>query len=533
MLGGKPQGHVYTGATGVGGEPSDVNPLTTFDPLALGLVLAFTHESLLDRDPATGELRPALAEKYEVSADGTTCTFTVRAGVVFSDGSPLTMDDVLFGWELAQAKQVQLGQVGSGFALIAKVESLDARRFRVHFKDQYYAAAAAVGLSWIVAKKQFFLDRVRSLLLPDEAMPAVASERFAGLLKQIKDECGPGTGPYELLNEPNGRSNWHRRQELLLTRHEGCWQRNLRPGTWNFAGIRTLFRDPLNALLRGEVDWFSSPQLDQLLASHPELKTSYTKYVYDRSDLGCYRIIWNCQQKPFDDPRVRRAMGMLVNPIEVAKVFGDAAKPATAHAKLGSRAYPEIEPLPFDPKAARQLLREAGFGHDGKPDGGGDTTLSVKLLTYQGNDAIRRILDLFVGAAQLAGVKVVFDVRDSAGVVAEKSAGEWHGLLALQYFDTWGDPFRFLNSAGLENEGKWHNAEADRLSEAARHEMDPERRAALWRELHQLAYREQPATLIAHPMASMLFSVHIQDCLPGPLGLKVDKAWVLPEHQRK
>lgn len=525
FLGGKPQGHVYAGA--VQGEPSDVNPFTTYDQLGQRLVLAYTHDSLLDRDPATAELRPALASEYEVSADGSSCTFTLREGVLFSDGAAMTMADVLFGWELAKAGHLPLGFVGQAFQRVAKVDSLDNRRFRVHFKDRQFSSLAAVGLGWVVAKKDYFLARVQASLEAGESMPAVDSKPFATLLDQINEQCGPGTGPYSLQNEPGGESHWRRRQEMLLTRNEHCWRRSERPGTWNFEGMRLLFRDPQNALLRGEVDWFFGGPLDQLLAQHDNVAASYEKHVYDYPELGCYRILWNCNKPPFDDARVRRAMSMLVNRGEVEKVFGGSARPATAHAKLGSRAYPDSKPWSFDPKAARKLLREAGFDPEaGKP-------LRMVLLTYAGSEPARRIVELFAGAAKTAGVEVETRIKDSAGVVADKKLDNWHGLLQLQYFESWGDPHRFLHSEGLENDGKWSHPDADRLADQARLEFDPERRQDLWRELHELAHQEQPATLIVHPLAAMLFNKHVEDCSPGPLGMKPNDAWVAPQHQRK
>lgn len=527
FLGGKPQGHVYCCAAG---EPSDVNPFTTYDPLGKRLVLAYTHDTLLDRDPKTAELRPALAEQFEVAADGLTCTFTMREAVVFADGTPVTMADVLFGWELAKAGHLQLGAIGQCFQRVAKVDSLDERRFRVHFKDRQFAGLAAVGLGWIVANKAFFVGRVQRALDGREAMPAVDSERFATLLGQIKQECGPGTGPYSLYNDPDGESNWRHRQELLLTRNERSWRRTLRPGTWNFEGMRILFRDPAgaqNALLRGEIDWFYGAQIDQLLAAQPKLASNYRKFVFDFPTLGCYRIIWNCNKKPFDDVRVRQAMGMLVNGAEVEKVFAGSARPAMAHAKFGSRAYPNLKAIAFDPQGARKLLREAGF------DPENDKPLRMTLLTYQGSEPVRRMGELFAGAAKQAGIELKVNVRESSGVVAEKKLNQWHGLLQLQYFEAWGDPHRFLHSDGLENEGKWSHPDADRLATAARLEFDAERRADLWCELHELAHREQPATLIVHPLASMLFNKNIEDCTPGPLGLKPNHAWVAPENQRK
>tara|TARA_R110002094_G_scaffold184675_1_gene161435 strand:+ start:2770 stop:4473 length:1704 start_codon:yes stop_codon:yes gene_type:complete len=527
FLGGKPQGHVYRSASG---EPDDVNPYTSHDPVAQRLILGFTHDALLDRDPDTGELRPALAKEFEVSADGTTCTFTMRDGLVFADGSPVTMADVLFGWELAEAKHLSLGSVAQGFQRVSKVDSLDERRFRVHFKDHHFAALPAVGLSWIVAQKQFFVGRVQRALAADEEMPAIDSARFATLLHQVNNECGPGTGPYSLLNDPNGVSNWHHQQEILLTRNERSWRRKVRPGTWNYAGTRLLFRDSAGqrtALLRGEVDWYFGPQLDQLLQSQPKLARDYKKFVFDYPTLGCYRILWNFTNKPFDDVRVRKAMGMLVNRAEMTKVFGGNARPAVAHAKFGSRAYPDMQPTAFDPKAARKLLREAGF------DAENDKPLEMTLLIVQGNEQVRRVVELFAGAAKQAGVELVVHAKPPAGFAAEKKRNEWHGILQLESFDALGDPHRFLHSEGLDNDGKWSHPEADRLANAARQEFDSVRRADLWRQLHELAHREQPAALIVHPLASMLVNKHLEDCNPGPLGLKPDHAWVAPENQKK
>lgn len=527
FLGGKPQGHVYTG---VAGEPSDVNPLTTHDPLATRLVLPYTHDALLDQDPETGALRPALAEEYELAADGMSCTFRLRQGVLFSDSTPMTMADALFGWELSKAGHLIMGAIAQCFERVENVEVLDEWRFRVEFKGGSFSTANAVGLGWTVVHKKYFVGCVRSRLKDAEEMPEIGSARFAELLKQVKDQCGPGTGPYELINDPAGVSNWRRREEVLLTRNEHCWRRRVRPGSWNFAGIRTLFRDQAgaqNALLRGEVDWFAGGQPDRLLASQPQLAKDYAKFVYDYPALGAFRIIWNCKQKPFDDPRVRRAMGMLVNRTEMVAVFGGTAKPALAHAKLGTRAYPDLEPLPFDPGAARKLLRDAGYD----PEKG--TALRMNLLTYQGHEPTRRITELFASAAKDAGVELEVRARESSAVVAALKVGDWHGLLSHQGFAQWGDPYQFLNSQGLKNLGGWKHEEADRLTIAGRKELDADRRADLWRELHELADREQPAALIVHPLAAVLFNKHIEDCVVGPLGLKPNAAWVAPENQRK
>ena len=118
----------------------------------------------------------------------------------------------------------------------------------------------------------------------------------------------------------------------------------------------------------------------------------------------------------------------------------------------------------------------------------------------------------------------------------------WFGDLVLKRFhqgqlrgtiETATGDFRFLHGDGLFNLGGWRDVEADRLAVAARQELDHDRRLDLWRQLQELAYRQQPAALIVHPLAAVLFNRHIEDCLVGPLGLKPNTAWVPPPLQRK
>src|SRR5262249_40198837 len=152
---------------------------------------------------------------------------------------------------------------------------------------------------------------------------------------------------------------------------EHSWKRAANPGTWNFAGVRLLFRDQAGAtkaLLRGELDWFTNPP-DALVVSRPELLQTYRRLDYDYDSLGVYRVAWACQPAPTDDVRVRRALGMLFDVDSWRKGCAGLGPRAVAHCKTYSPEYPrDLVPLPFDPPAARRLLREAGYDQDqGKP----------------------------------------------------------------------------------------------------------------------------------------------------------------------
>lgn len=526
-IAGKPQGHVYCSAVE---EPADVNPLTAHGAVAQSLVLGVTHDALLDRDPVSGELRGALAVSHELAADGRSCTFELRQGLCFSDGALVTMSDVLFGWELAQAGHLSFGFVGASYAQVEAVDVVDERRLRVHFRKRYYDNVAAVGTGWLVVSRAFFEQRVARLCADTEPMPLVGSARFAELFGQVDLETGPGTGPYALLNDVHGVSHWRRRQDLLLVRNESSWRRRVRPGTWNFAAMKLLFRDQAgarNALLMGEVDWYSGSDLDLLLAAHETIAASYEKHVYDYPQLGVYRIVWNCRRAPCDDVRVRRALSMLVPRQDVVAMMGGDATIASAHCKPGSPCYPVADPPLFDPAAARQLLRSAGFDPaNGKP-------LRLTLLALQGSDHLRRIAELLQNAMQTAGVVLDVRSRELAGFVAEQKRGDWDGALVLQWFDASGDPYRFLHSEGRSNPGGWQNDEADALASAAWLEWHAATRNRIWQQLHVVANEAQPVALIVHPVATVLLSKHLRDYRPGAYGLRPEYAWVPVAFQRR
>lgn len=527
--GGVPQGHIYSG---IADEPDSVNPYTAHGNTVRRYVLGLTHEGLLDLDPTTGELRPALAAAYEPAADWTTCTFTLRDGVQFSDGSPMTMADVLFGWELAKAGHLQLGMIGDAFDRVASVEVLDERRFRVTFKEAYYAVLYAVGQSWLVGKRQFFVDRVAAMAQRlHEPTPAVDTAAFAVLLRRNERLAGPSTGPFFLPSEGEEPTTWRRRQDLLLPRNPLHWRRMFTPGTWNLAAVRLLFREagstPLD-LFAGNVDWYYDPNFEALVKQRPELLDLYRTMVYDQPAQTVLTMVWNCNHKPLDDVRVRRALGRLFDRAGIVGLFQQKASPAIALTRPSAADYPAtLQPPAFDPSIARRELREAGF------DPVAGTPLQLHVLCGVGIPQLQHTLALFQDAAKTAGIELICHELDNAAFVAQKKAEKWDGMLALRGLRTWGDPFDFVHSKGTDNDGHWANPDADRLAEATRRELDPKRRTELLRSLHEVVNEQQPMALLVYPLVAILFNKHIQNAEPGPRGLWPEKFWVPPEFQRR
>ncbi|MFM1870738.1 MAG: hypothetical protein RL398_160 [Planctomycetota bacterium] len=516
---GLPQGHVYAGIVE---EPDDINPFTAAGAVAKRFVLAFTHDALLDLDPATGELRPALARAFRLDDDGMGCTFELREGVTFADGTPLTMADVLFGYELHRAGKLPMGAMADAFARVASAEATDAGHLHVRFTDAHYAAVRVVGENWLVASKQHFVAAVASRA--GRSLDPASAE-FAAQLAAIKDDCGPGSGPYRFAAE-----NWQRRTQLQLVRNDRSWRRAAQPGTWNLDGVRLLFRSGpagLAAMLQREVDWQMVADPDAELQARPELQEHWRVLAYDHPGLGVFRAVFQCRRGPCADVAVRRAVARLFDREALAKRFAGMGGIAEAFAKPGSPAYPKHVAEPFDLAAARAALRDLGF------DPAAGRPLRLTLVAPQGSPVIDAALAGFQQAARDAGIELTVRQLDFRGYVAERARGEWDLELALQSFRPWGDPYDFVHSQGADNAGGFADPECDRLAAAARTTQDRGQREALWRQLHERVAEQKAAVFLLHPLARLLLNRDLQGAEPGPLGLSPERMWVEKGRQRR
>ena len=525
----RPQGDAWVSMVD---EPRSLNPFTTASATARSLVLRFVFDTLADWDAERQQLRPALAARIDSAADGRTHTFTLRDGVRFSDGTPLTMDDVRFTFDVARDPEVVLASIGPAMRLVETLTVLDERRFTVTLALDHFAALPRVATGWPVVQKRHFLAAVQELArargVPPPGGPGAPG--FGGLLMEVS-LCGPGTGPYRLGRlVGSGAPAWIANRSLTLVQNPTSWRLDAEPECWNLGALQLDFvtdRAAQIARVRAQkADWLFVPDAEAFLEANPDIARHYRYLVYDYEALGHYFVLWNHRRPPLDDARVRRALTMLFDRESLVRtVFGGRGRIAAAWFKPGTPSYPSAPaPLPFDVEAARALLRDAGVADGWR----------LELTLAAGVQEHRKIYETARAAFRQAGIELVDRPLEAPQLDAARRSGEFDGLLGIQYHEPWIDPFDELHSsqAGAgQNWGAVADPEMDRLLEAARVERDPTARAALHQQFNARFHELQPVTLLVHPLASLLFHSRFRDSEPTRSGLVPKRWWVAPEER--
>jgi peptide/nickel transport system substrate-binding protein len=522
----RPRGGWYVGALP---EPEHLNPFTTKGYVARGQILRYTHDTLMRLDPETAEPLDSLAERVQTSRDGRQVVFRLRRDARFSDGSPVTVADVLFTWEVVQDQSVPVGGIAGAMVRIRRVQALGGNTFRVDLNESYFAGVAAMALDYPVVKRQYFLDEIRKLAVWEKAPVPTAPGRpgFGKYLAMVR-RPGPGTGPYRL-------ANWFKGEELSLVQNLHSWHRRVYPESWNLAGIKVRFitdRAARFAAWRNQqIDWHYDADPERLLAQNPETARRYQLHRYDPVSKGHEMGVWNHEKPHLRDKRVRRALTMLFNREDIGqKLLHGLGTPAVAWFKPGQPEYPaRLRPWPFDPDAARKLLAEAGYT-SAKP-------LTVEILAIQGQDLYRRILEAAAPAFEQAGVQLVATGVTGSDLVARRGRGDWDGyLMQWSHGGPFIDPFDVFHSsqigaAGM-NKGAYRNKKVDEILARARQEMDQDARVKLFQQFNSIFHEEQPITLLVHLRSAILLHRRFQDATPGALGLVPQRWWVRPEDRR-
>ena len=308
--------------------PTWFDPAETQGLITPFLVLYAIHDAMAKAMPGN-TVAPSLAESWQVSADGRVYEFTLRKGVKFHNGDPLTSEDVKFSFDRykgAQAKALK--------DRVAAVETPDPLHVRFRLKNPwpdfmtFYTAASGAG--WIVPKK--YVEKV-------------GDDGFK--------KAPIGAGPYKFVSFSPG-------VELVMEAFEGYWRKtpSVKRLVFKVIGDEAT---RLAALKRGEIDVVYSirGELAEELQKTPGLTLKPT--VIQSPQWVSMLDQWD-PKSPWHDRRVRLAANLAID----RKAINDAI--ALGHSRLTYSIIPSTfdyywQPpaYAFDPAGAKRLLAEAGF----------------------------------------------------------------------------------------------------------------------------------------------------------------------------
>ncbi len=434
-------------------------------------------DSLMDYVPGTTELRPGLAESYEVSDDGMTFTFHLRAGVKFHNGREMTADDVKYSLDRVTLPATQ--SPGAGF--FASIKGFDAM-----------SDGSATTLEGVTVVDPMTVQI--QLSRPDATFLHVMALNFSSIVpKEAVEAAGDDFGHNPVGTGAFSLAEWTIGQKLVFQKNADYWR----------AGVPYLDtvtfevgQEPIVALLRlqnGEVDvpgdGIPPAKFTEVMADPAQAAR-----VVEGGQLQTGYITLNVTIPPLDNLAVREAINMAINKDRITQIINGRAVPATQPLPPSMPGYTaDYAGYPYDPEKAKQMLADAGF-----PDGF-DTELYV--MNTDPNPRIAQAMQQDLAAI---GIRASIQSLAQANVIEAGGAGTapmiWSGGMA--WIADFPDPSNFygpiLGCSGAA-EGGWNwskfcdpaiDAEATK-ADSFNNPDDPAR-LAMWSDIYQNVMKEAP-----------------------------------------
>ena len=502
--------------------PDKLTPLITTDSYA-GVVQGYVLDSLCERDPNTFEYIPRLASSWKISDDQLTIDFDLRKGVTFSDGEPLTADDVIFTMDWIRNDQVEAPRARTYLDKLDKVVKTGDYSVRFIFKEPYFKSFETASGTQVMSKKFY------SKFSPKEY------NESTGLLF--------GSGPYRMADPTSWRPEPGKPIEVV--RNERYWG----PPPAAKRMIWKVIENPsarVTAFRNGETDVYSNvpPEQYDSMNADPSVASHTQHFALKIVNAGYRYIGWtevlNGKPTRFTDKRVRKAMTLLINREAICKdiMKGYAFVNSGSFSTMSPQSDPSVQPLPVDVSQAMQLLFDAGYKKSGDTLVGPDGQPFRFKLTY--------------GSASLIAPRIASYVKDNlarAGIIVEQDPEEWSVMLKRvkdkqleAYIMGWTggieeDCHQIFHTDAISGTGdncvSYSNKELDKLIDQARITVKDELRMPIWHQVHRIIAEDQPYTFLYSDMDLSLIDKRFKNVEATKLGINSTQEWYTPSSAQK
>jgi len=478
-----------------------LNVATVFEPITLDGRTVFygatnainmqIYEPLVKYKGETSEVEPVLAERWEISSDGLTYTFYLRKGVKFHDGTPFNASAAKSGFETCLAIN---GVPATYISMVDKIEAVDVYTLRFRLKTPFapFLGTLACPAMW-------------QQIVSPTYVKAYATKDDPYAQKWMTDHAC-GTGPYMLVE-------WVRDVRVVFNKFPDYWR------GWQGKHIeRVVFltiRESTTQrmmLEKGDIDIAENipyVELAPLNKTKGVVSKVFTKF-YDMQ----YYAWMSCHRPPLNDPRVRKA---ICYSIDYEKIHKDIMN---GYGEYSHGSFPPFLPyhdptIPLykrDIAKAKELMKQAGWPEK--------TNITLRFNGQSGIELHRLVGELIQSNLREIGINVEvlefpWPVRHSRYLKPETADDFMFWYMTPYYYDP--DLFLFghLHSSKIPplgwNYGYYSSPKVDKLIEQGRTELDPAKRAKIYKELQWLLFEEQPFV----PLLNMPFALGLRDWVNG------------------
>lgn len=505
-------------------DPKTFNPVLSGDKTSsdVGRML---FDGLVRENPITGEIEPALAESWEISANKLEIIYTLRPNLKWSDGHPLTVDDVLFTYnQLYLNPEIPTGtrdilRIGQNGAL-PKVTKINDRQIKFTIPEPFAPLLGATSAA----------------ILPAHILRETVEQKDQDGKLQFLSTWTVDTPPEKIVaNSAYKIASYTTVQRLVFEANPYYWKNDIEAE--NLPHIKKVVWQVVestdNALLE-----FRSGNLDALAVSAQNF--SLLKKEEDRGNFTIYNggaaygttfITFNLNQgqkngnpvvnpiksRWFNEVNFRQAVSYALNRERMIKnIFRGLGEPQVSDiSKQSPYYYDGLPGYPYNPEKAKKLLLAAGFSYDKQDqllDQEGNR-VSFTLNTNTGSPAAEAIGNQIEEDLGEIGIKVNFKTINFNVLIGKTDSSlDWECILLgftgsnepNSGFNLWspdGSLHMFNQSVpGLEGRviADWE-AEIGRLYIEGARELDIEKRKAIYAQVQQLSSEKLPLIYLINP----------------------------------
>ena len=428
-----------------------------------------------------GKLEPALAESWEVSADGCTYTFKLRKGVVFHNGEPFTADSVVLTWNLMKKDEVKWSEK---FDLVKDVKKIDDHTVAISTEKPSPLLLRVIATFWGMIPPKYYAEKGQQGFLNHPV----------------------GTGPFRFVE-------WKKGDRLIYEANSTYWDKE------NYPKVKTLVFRPipesatrLAAIKTGEVDIVGRLSAEEAAQLEGLANVKLIKYPKDRIFYVAFNNLTTGKGQPTMDPRVRLAMNYAVD-VEaiIDALFDGQGRPATGLVMSGNFGYDQtIKPFGYDPAKAKKLLAEAGY-----PDG-----FKMKMAGPTGAYTnFEQVLEAIQGYLTEVGVETDLTLMESGKYWDLEAKKQLPPLFGDSWSETNGESLERLKGAlgGTEaSYSSWEDPKIKTYLTDIGSTIDDAKREQLYIALQRYMVENPPFIYLYEPMAFEAINPKVKGYRPRP-----------------